>query len=407
MTLTVVTLPLVSLSDVQTFLEELQTTEGRVAVSAVALIALVAVALFVAPYIVHTLGYAVRDRLLNDQMVSLVDTVSAYIPTTLGRLVLRLVQLGISFLALVSLLVVWGLVDAAVTVVQLTGLSLPFLVSVTVTIGIFFGAYIAMGLFNDLIDQFGQEADHVTDHQQEILLRLSHLGVLAFAITAVLTLWGINLSGLLVGAGFLGIVVGMAARQTLGAMIAGFVLMFSRPFTVGDWIEVGDEDGIVTNITIMNTRLKNFDGEAIVIPNDIVSNSAITNRTSQGHLRTRLDVGIDYAADPERAQEIAQAVMEDLDAVANAPPPQVVSKAFGDSAIVLELRFWVDRPTPQHRWHAVESVVHGVKEAFEDAGIKIPYPQRELSGRAETGGFRVQDPIPEEAVEAPATRPEE
>jgi len=407
MTLTVAALPLVSLSDVQTFLEELQTTEGRVAVSAVALIAVVIVALFVAPYLVHTLGYAVRDRLLNDQMVSLVDTVSAYIPTTLGGLVLRLVQLGIFFLAVVSLLVVWGLVDAAVTVVRLTGLSLPFLASATVTIGIFFGAYIAMGLFNDLIDQFGQEADRVTDHQQEILLRLSHLGVLAFAITAVLTLWGINLSGLLVGAGFLGIVVGMAARQTLGAMIAGFVLMFSRPFTVGDWVEVGDEDGIVTNITIMNTRLKNFDGEAIVIPNDIVSNSAITNRTSQGHLRTRLDVGIDYAADPERAQEIAQAVMEDLDAVADAPPPQVVSKAFGDSAVVLELRFWIDRPTPQHRWFAIEAVVHGVKEAFEDAGIKIPYPQRELSGRAETGGFRVQDSVPEEAVEAPATRPEE
>jgi small-conductance mechanosensitive channel len=407
MALTVTGMVPASLSEAQTFLEELGTTEGRLAVSAAVLVAVTVVALFLAPYVVHTLGYAIRNRLLNDRMVGAVDTVAAYIPTSLGGLVLRLVQAGLLFAALVSLLIVWGLVDAAVTVVRFTGLSLPFLVSATISAGIFLGAYIAMDLFNDLIDQFGKEADRVTDHQQEILLRLSHLGVLAFAVTGVLTLWGINLSGLLVGAGFLGIVVGMAARETLGSMIAGFVLMFSRPFTVGDWVEVGDDEGIVTNITIMNTRLKNFDGEAIVIPNDIVSNSAITNRTSQGHLRTRLDVGIDYEADPEYAQETALETMNGLDAVADAPPPQVVSKAFGDSAIVLELRFWIDRPTPQHRWYAVESVVHGVKTAFEEADIKIPYPQRELTGRAETGGFRVRDSVPEERVEAPATRPEE
>jgi small-conductance mechanosensitive channel len=207
----------------------------------------------------------------------------------------------------------------------------------------------------------------------------------------VLTLWGVNLSGLLVGAGFLGIVVGMAARQTLGSLIAGFVLMFARPFTIGDWVEIGNHEGIVTNITIMNTRMKNFDGEAIILPNDRVSNEPITNRSTQGHLRLRVDVSVDYETDTEHAEQVSLDAIREATPVADAPPPQVVPKQFGDSAIVLELRFWIDRPTPARKWRAVSEVVTGVKRAFEAEGIKIPFPQRELSDRPTDAGISVHD----------------
>ena len=183
----------------------------------------------------------------------------------------------------------------------------------------------------------------------------------------------------------------MAARQTLGSLIAGFVLMFSRPFTIGDWVEIGGHEGIVTNITIMNTRMKNFDGESIIIPNDRVSNQAITNRSSQGHLRLRVDVGVDYGTDPEHAERVAVEAISEARPVSESPAPQVIPKAFGDSAIVLELRFWIDHPTPARKWRAVSEVIHAVKADFEAEGIKIPFPQRELSGRAETGGFQVHN----------------
>ena len=194
--------------------------------------------------------------------------------------------------------------------------------------------------------------------------------------------------------GFLGIVVGLAARQTLGSLIAGFVLMFSRPFTIGDWVEIGDDEGIVTDITIVNTRLENFDGETVVIPNDRVSNQPITNRSERGHLRIRMDVGVDYATDPDHAVEVAQSAIDEVTHVTDAPPPQVLPKSFGDSAVVLELRFWIDQPMPPKKWRAISGVVGSVKAAFDDAGIKIPFPQRELSGRAETGGFRLNEESP-------------
>ncbi len=88
----------------------------------------------------------------------------------------------------------------------------------------------------------------------------------------------------------------MAARQTLGSLLAGFMLMFARPFEIGDWVEIEEKEGIVTDISIVNTRIQTFDGEYVMIPNDTVGGSTIVNRSRKGRLRLEVDVGIDYDA---------------------------------------------------------------------------------------------------------------
>jgi small-conductance mechanosensitive channel len=255
---------------------------------------------------------------------------------------------------------------------------------------LFLLAYVGARVVSENVEDLGRQTEWITEHQEEIVLRVSQLAYFSVIGLAVLTLWDVNLEGLLVGAGFLGIVVGFAARQTLGSLLAGFVLMFSRPFTIGDWVRVGDQEGIVTDITIFNTRLENFDGEFVVIPNDTVSNQAITNRSQKGLLRLRVDVGIDYGDDPDHARQVALEAISAQSEVVDAPPPQVFPKSFGDSAVVMEMRFWIDHPTPPRKWKAVSAVISAVKGAFEEEGIKIPFPQQELSGRAETGGFQVR-----------------
>lgn len=384
-----------SFEEFRTFIEELATIEGRVVASAAIILTAVVVGGFLVPFLVRVVSRTIRQRILTDPTETVVDVINDYIPTTIGHLLRRTVQIGVLFVAGLALLIVWGLVDLALTVLQFVGLSVPLVGRVLVTLTLFLLAYIALDVLEDAIQQFSQGADRVTKHQEEIILRMGHVGILVFVFMGGLTLWGLDLSGLLVGAGFLGIVVGLAARQTLGSLIAGFVLMFSQPFTIGDWVEVGSNEGIVTKITIMNTRLQNFDGETVVIPNDVVGNQPITNRSRQGILRTHIEVGIDYEADPEHAEEVACAAMEAVDAVAESPPPQVVPIAFGDSAVVLDLRFWIDNPSPPARWHATTDVIHTVKARFDEEGIKIPYPQRELSGRAETNGFRVRNSTPD------------
>jgi small-conductance mechanosensitive channel len=393
---------------VRGLLEQLTSTEARLVVTvgtvAVALVA----ALVVAPMLIRRLRAAVRHYVPAGRVSRAIDRTGRVVPTSPAGLVLRAIQAGVLFSAAVSLLVVWGLAGLAVEVITFLGFSLPFLGQITTTVALALVAYVAADVLRESAERFATRSDRVTEHQQEIVLRAGNLGLLALFVTATLTVWGIDLSGLLVGAGFLGIVVGLAARQTLGSLIAGFVLMFSRPFTIGDWVEVGDNEGVVTDITIVNTRLENFDGETVVIPNDSVANQPITNRSERGHLRIRLEVGIDYDTDPERAAEIARERMEELKPVTDSPPPQVIRQSFGDSAVVLELRFWIDRPMPPRKWRAVDAVVQSVKDGFEREGIKIPFPQRELSGRAETGGFRIAEEAVDRsgAVEDRGVRPE-
>jgi small-conductance mechanosensitive channel len=305
--------------------------------------------------------------------------------------VLRAVQFALVVGAGVALLYTWGYGTVVESPGNYLEEDLVFAGRVVGSLLIAFGSYAAARFLADAVTKLGSRADWMTEHQEEIVLRTSQLLLFGFVGLVILGLWDVNLGGLLVGAGFLGIVVGFAARQTLGSLIAGFVLMFSRPFTIGDWVEVGDQEGIVTDITIFNTRLENFDGEFVVIPNDRVSDRAITNRSQKGMLRLKVDVGVDDASDVERAQDVALDAISECTEVVDAPAPQVIPKSFGDSAIVLETRFWIDHPTPPRKWRAISAVVRSVKTAFEEEGIKIPYPQRELSGRAETGGFRVHE----------------
>ena len=382
-------------SEAQGALEQLTSTEGRLAVSVGILLVTVVISIAVAPFVVRRLARYSKRLIPAGRASDALDSASEYVPTTLSGLLLRTLQVGLLLAAGVSLLVVWGLVDIAVDVLTLLGLSIPLLANVVTTAAIGLVAYIASDVLRDSADRFATDSERITEHQKEIILRVGNISIIALFLASTLTIWGVDLSGLLVGAGFLGIVVGLAARQTLGSLIAGFVLMFSRPFTIGDWVEIGDEEGVVTEITIVNTRLENFDGETIVLPNDQVSNEPIINRSERGSYRIRLDVGIDYAADPDRAIEVAQNAITDLEPIVDAPPPRIIPKSFGDSAIVLEMRFWIDKPMPPRKWRAISAVVRSVKEAFDREDIKIPFPQRELSGRAETGGFRVHD----EAVE--------
>ena len=378
-------------SEAQGVLERLTSTEGRLAVSVGIFLVTVLIAVAIAPFVVRRLARYTKRIVPAGRATDAFDQASEYVPTTLSGLVLRVLQLGLLLLAVISLLVVWGLVGLAVDVLTLLGLSLPLLANVVTTVAIGLVAYIASDVLRDSVDRFATDSDRITEHQKEIVLRVGNISIIALFLASTLTIWGVDLSGLLVGAGFLGIVVGLAARQTLGSLIAGFVLMFSRPFTIGDWVEVGDKEGVVTEITIVNTRLENFDGETIVLPNDRVSNEPIINRSERGSYRIRLDVGIDYATDPDHAIEVAQDAIADLEMVTDAPPPRIIPKSFGDSAVILEMRFWIDNPMPPRKWRAISAVVRAVKDAFEHEDIKIPYPQRELSGRAETGGFRVHD----------------
>jgi small-conductance mechanosensitive channel len=292
-------------------------------------------------------------------------------------------------LGVVFLVEVWGLTNELSGAIS--GLGDEDTAGKLLVSGVLLGATYALTTFvGRVIQEATSAAGVVSKHQREIVYRLTQVGLYSVVALVILGLFTRNIGSLLVGAGFLGIVVGMAARQTLGSVLAGFVLMFSRPFEIGDWVEVGQHEGTVTDITIVNTRLQTFDGEYVVVPNDVVSGESIVNRSRKGRLRVEVEVSVDYDAAVDRAVEVAREAVDGLEEVLDVPTPQVVVKRFDDSSVVLGVRAWIDNPSARRKWRARTAVVDAVKSAFEAEGIKIPFPQRELTARPEAEGFRVR-----------------
>jgi len=264
---------------------------------------------------------------------------------------------------------------------------------VTISLIVLVAIQVFVGIATRLLDDLVTDTETLTEHQREIALRLTQVSLWGLGLLIVLGVWEVDLTGLLVGAGFLGIVVGLAARKTLGSLVGGFVLMFSRPFEVGDWIRVDEDEGTVSDITLMSTRIRGFDGEYIVVPNDVVTTKVVKNRTREGRFRAEIDVGVDYDTDVDHAREVVLEATETVaaryDHVRETPEPDVIARRLGDSSVTLSARVWIDAPTARRVTRVRDDLVCATKAACEDAGIKIPFPQRELSGREETGGFRL------------------
>jgi len=365
------------------------TVEARVAATVVLVTAAVVTALLLAPRTVRVLHRVVGDRVLDDERVPI--DVSGFdwgLPITA---VVRTLQFAVILGAGLAALIVWGYVGVAAATVDAMRAVVPRIVQLALSVGLVGAALVAIDVLESRLDDYAAESDAINQHQKGIVFRVLQVSVLVAAIVGGLTVWGVNLGGLLVGAGFLGIVVGTAARSTIGSLIAGFVLMFSRPFELGDWVEIDGEEGIVADITVINTRIRTPSGEVVVIPNERVANATVSNLTHLGQLRLSVDVGVDYDADLGTAETVVGDALDDVSEIEDNPPPQVVPKSLGDSAVVLECRFWIDRPSAPKRTLATASVVRTVKTALDDAGIKIPYPQREVMGREETDGFRVAE----------------
>ncbi|WP_424008838.1 mechanosensitive ion channel family protein [Haloferax denitrificans] len=289
----------------------------------------------------------------------------------------------------------WNATTDALEIAGFVQVGVDTGVRVLLSVVLFVAAYTGTRLLKGLLLDGSRSRDRVTSaHQRRVIFYVGQIALYILAVFGTFSLWGFQLSNLLLGAGVLGIILGLAFQSTLASILAGFVLMLSRPFDVGHWVRIGEHEGFITEITVNHVRLRNLDGEHVILPNEAVGNRTIINRSVEGKLRQRVEIGIDYDVDPERAGAIALEAIADLDEIMTQPAPQVFPVRFDDSAVVLDLRFWIENPTPQRKWLSVQAVIHSVKSAFNREGIKIPFPQRELTKRGEGGSVRIRGTDP-------------
>ena len=217
----------------------------------------------------------------------------------------------------------------------------------------------------------------------ELLARFSGFIILATAVIISLDLLGLNVVPFVAGAGVAGVAIGFAAKDTLSNLIAGILLIIDRPFEVGDRIEVWSAPagsatwGDVIDIGLRATKIKTTDNIVIIIPNnEIMVRDIINYTTITEKIRLRINIGIAYDADMQTAKDIILNVADSAEWVAKEPPPVVVVRNFGDSSVDLQLRGWID--DARKRMRTISTITDRVKTAFDEQGIEIPYPKRDI-----------------------------
>jgi small-conductance mechanosensitive channel len=207
--------------------------------------------------------------------------------------------------------------------------------------------------------------------------------VAAIAIGFAVAGYGSFLSAFAVFGGAIALAVGFAAQDLLGNFVAGVFILKDKPFEVGDWIEWGDNSGRVEEIDLRVSRVRTFDNELVTVPNGDLANNAVTNPVAYDTLRQKFVFGIGYDDDIETATDIIVEKAEAHEEILDDPGVSVRLVELGDSAVGLQSRWWIADPDRGDFVRVRSEYVTAVKEAFDDAGIDMPYVHRQLTGSVE------------------------
>lgn len=198
----------------------------------------------------------------------------------------------------------------------------------------------------------------------KVLVYITALGMLGVQMTSFIAILGAA-----------GLAVGLALQGSLSNFAGGVLILFFKPFKVGDFIERGSESGTVEKIDILYTVLNTPDNQTIVIPNGQLANSPVTNYSNKETRRVRFSVGIGYGDDVAKAREVILKVLHDDQRTLETPEPIVVLTELADSSLNLSARAWTKS---EDYWAYFWENLENIKTALDEEGVEIPYPQRDV-----------------------------
>jgi small conductance mechanosensitive channel len=232
------------------------------------------------------------------------------------------------------------------------------------------GALIARWL-GGLTDKWLKQ--HLEPPIRILMVRVVRLIVFGLAVVLALDKFGVQIAPLIAGIGVAGVGIGLAAQGVLGNVIAGLTIIFTKPFRVGEYIEMVGVNGQVTNIELFSTTLLHSDNSRVVIPNRKIVGEILHNC---GNIRQlNLSVGIAYNADVKGALATIHEILNANARVLKDPQPVVGIEALAPSAITIGILPWV--AVPDYGPAQLE-IYEAIIEQFHARGIEIPFPQREV-----------------------------
>ncbi len=243
----------------------------------------------------------------------------------------------------------------------------------------FRAAFAACRLVFEAITRWPRRFSWVEPQTMPLLDMTTKVVMTAVAGYLVLVLWDIDPTAWLASAGVLGVVVGLAARDTLANLFGGFSIVADAPYRIGDVIRLDTgERGRVTRVGIRSTRLLTRDDVEITIPNAVIASVKIVNESGGPYRKTRIrmPVGVAYGSDPQLVIRLLQEVGSGHSEVAESPEPRVRMRAFGDSSLDFEMLCWIK--DPERRGRVAHELNLAIHMALADHEIEIPFPKRDL-----------------------------
>jgi small-conductance mechanosensitive channel len=216
------------------------------------------------------------------------------------------------------------------------------------------------------------------DHLAVVMLsRIVRLVGMIGAVLVGLATAGVAVGSVLAGLAVIGVAIGLAVQGTLENFIAGIIMMVRKPFSAGDQVRSGEFEGTIDAVDLRVTRLIDYDGELVLIPNRDVYNNTLINLTRRGKRRTVVMVGVDYRDDHDDARAVILDAVRAVEGVLDHPEPEVLLTELGESSVNFEVRYWT-RPDIRTVQRTQDRVLASVKRGIQDAGLTIPWPIRTL-----------------------------
>lgn len=199
--------------------------------------------------------------------------------------------------------------------------------------------------------------------------------LLLFVIIAALSQLGIDTTSLIALVGAAGLAIGLSLQSSLSNFAAGVMLIVFRPFVKGNFVEAGNAMGTVDKVNIFTTTMITPDNKEVIVPNGAIMSGTITNFSAKPTRRVDMTFGISYDDDLRLAREILQDIVSSDPRVLSTPAPAVMVGALADSSVNFLVRPWVNSAD---YWPVFWDTTEKVKLRFDEAGITIPFPQREV-----------------------------
>ena len=258
------------------------------------------------------------------------------------------------------------------TMIQTTGVDLGINL-VTAIVIFFIGKWVVALAIRGLMKAM-QRGD-IDTTLRSFIANLARMLLMLFVVIAAINALGVQTASLIALIGAAGLAVGLALQGSLSNFAAGVLIVLFRPYKVGDWIEGGGVAGSVEEVQILTTVLKTGDNKRVIIPNSQIMGSTITNYSANATRRVDLVVGVSYSDDLDKVRKELEGLVAADDRILAEPPVTIAVSELADSSVNFVVRPWVK--TADY-WGVYFALTEAVKKRFDEVGISIPFPQRDV-----------------------------